>query len=119
MFLRWAKTVLRLVPLHSMFSAATWTEKDMSVSLCIDVEPLEEADEVRVGAPVEDLEAGVGREGRPSHVQVDRLRVSAEFVPRPRRRRRYASAREARRYQCQRSLRLRRRFATDAPFESA
>ncbi len=29
---RWAKTVLRLVPDHSTFSEATWTENDMSVS---------------------------------------------------------------------------------------
>ena len=61
-----------------MFSSATWTEKDMSVSSHSMPSAVEEADEVGVGARVEHLEAGVGREGDPTHGDVDGGRVTAE-----------------------------------------
>jgi len=47
-----------------------------------DVEMLEEPDEVGVGAMVEDLKAGIDREGLPVALEVDRLRMPTEFARR-------------------------------------
>ena len=74
--------VFRLEPLHSRPSAWLCTENDMSDGAVSTPNSREQANEVRIGAVVEDQEARVHAVGRPLQRDVHRVGVTAEVAAR-------------------------------------
>ena len=77
---RCAKTVLRSQPLHSSPASGTCTENDMSEAAVSTCSSVNSRAQLRVGAVVEDQEAGVDTERVAVQRDVDRVGVAAEVV---------------------------------------
>ena len=103
------RRVARLLPAHSRSGFSRLTAKDISVSTDSTPSSANMRDQVRIGALVEDQEAGIDRMGPAVQRDVDRIGVAAEVAAGLEQRDVMVAARAARRWRGRRCRHRRRR----------